>query len=97
MSFDKIDLIKIWNRQAPSDNTKAYLNSLSAQVESSLTALAEKEETSVLSVGKKKSTYDEVRDQGFRLNGNLLLEDSREKQENEDDSHENDMYDESDD
>ena len=73
LSFDKIDLIKIWNRQAPSDNTKAYLNSLSAQVESSLTALAEKEETSVLSVGKKKSTYDEVRDQGFRLNGEHIM------------------------
>ena len=72
-SFNKLDLDKIWKNQCLSDNLKIYLNKLCEELNDILIILAG--EQSVLSYGKRKSSYNEVVNYGIKLDNSLLHND----------------------
>jgi hypothetical protein len=75
ISFKKYDLVKVWESQKLSDNTKSYLRSISASIQQALTSIADADNTTVLSEGKKKATYDEIKNYGIKSQTNLIRED----------------------
>ncbi len=62
LTFSYIDLNKIWNNQKLSENQAKGLNQLCEIVYSTLNELADKEGTSVLSYGKRKNTFNELKE-----------------------------------
>ena len=60
ITFEKLDLIKIWDNQDLTNNLKVYLNTLCEEILKSLDKLAEQKEKTVLSYGKTSGAYKEI-------------------------------------
>lgn len=74
-TFNKLNLLKIWEKQSLSDNMKTYLNQLCEDILKILDRLAETRGKTVLSFGKTKDAYRSVLDNMPIQNRNLLEDD----------------------
>lgn len=72
-THDRFDLMAVWNRQALSDASIAYLNRLAEAVKDALTQLAG--ESGVLSYSKKKQAFKELCDFGIPVRIDDIKED----------------------
>ena len=72
LTMGRFDLLKIWQEQELSDNTKVYLNKLSDEVFDRLNTQANCQSTTVLSFGKTKAAYESIKTQPFNADIHLL-------------------------
>lgn len=72
LSFDRFDLIKIWNNQSLSENNMYFLNALSDQIYNYLSEKALKLNTSILSYGKTKNVLSEMLMSAWNVDRSLL-------------------------
>ena len=71
-TFGKLDLLKIWENQEVSANTKVYLDELCEKLSETFDRLAKEKGKTVLSYGKVKDAYTAVRENLPILNNELL-------------------------
>lgn len=71
-TFGKLDLLKIWQNQELSNNTKIYLNSLCDSLYNIFINKVTSMNTTILSYGKTKSAYDFIMSQCLRVDHHLL-------------------------
>ena len=71
-TFGKFDLLKVWQNQGISDNTKIYLNSLCDKIYSLLYSQATNLNSTILSYGKTKAAYDFIKSQALGVDIHLL-------------------------
>lgn len=72
LSFNKYDLLKVWNNQGLSDNTKIFLNQVCDKVYHLLSVQVVKLNTTILSYGKTKGAYDFISSQPLSVDIHLL-------------------------
>lgn len=64
---DKFDLLKVWESQTLSDNTKSYLNEICNNIYNILNEKATSSNTTILSYGKTKGAYDYLKSQNLKF------------------------------
>ena len=74
-TFGRFNLLKVWNRQELSDNTKIYLNSLCDKIYEIFLNKVTLMNTTILSYGKTKSAYDFIMGQSLGVDYHLLDDD----------------------
>lgn len=74
-TFGRFNLLKVWNRQELSDNTKIYLNSLCDKIYEIFLNKVTLMNTTILSYGKTKSAYDLIMGQSLGVDYHLLDDD----------------------
>lgn len=77
LTFGKFDLLKVWQNQSISDNTKIFLNSLCDRIYNLLYAQATRLNSTILSYGKTKGAYDFIKSQTLGVDIHLLDNDKR--------------------
>lgn len=75
--FGKFNLLKVWQNQRISDNTKIYLNSLCDKIYSLLYSQATSLNSTILSYGKTKGAYDFIKSQALGVDIHLLDNDKK--------------------
>ena len=70
-TFGKFDLLKVWQRQELSEETKLYLNTLCDHIYDLFQQRAAELNTSILSYGKSKPAYEFLKSQ--QLNGDIHM------------------------
>ena len=75
LTFNKLDLVKIWNNQSISNNLKIFLNDLCDRIYSNLYTQSSQIFSTVLSYGKTKGAYEFIKSQNLGLDIHLLDED----------------------
>lgn len=76
-TFGKFNLLKVWQNQRISDNTKIYLNSLCDKIYSLLYSQATSLNSTILSYGKTKGAYDFIKSQALGVDIHLLDNDKK--------------------
>lgn len=71
-TYDKFDLLKVWENQNLSDNTKIYLNKLCDTIHNLFDNQARELTTSILSYGKSKAAYEFIKSQPLNIDIHLL-------------------------
>jgi len=74
-SFGRFDLLKVWQRQTLSDNTKIYLNSVCDKIYSLFINKVSEQGTTILSFCKTKGAYEFIMSQPLGVNIHLLDDD----------------------
>lgn len=77
LTFERFDLLKVWQNQSLSDNAKIYLNMLCDKIYSLLNNQAASINSTILSYGKTKSAYDFIKSQALGIDGHLLDNDKK--------------------
>lgn len=72
LSFDKFDLMKVWEAQGLSNNTMHFLNGLSDQIFEYLLEKAQNKNTTILSYGKTKDVFTDMLKQHWNVDRSLL-------------------------
>lgn len=72
LSLNRYDLLKVWNNQGLSDNTKIFLNQVCDKVYQLLSVQVVKLSTTILSYGKTKGAYDFISSQPLGVDIHLL-------------------------
>lgn len=72
LSMGRFDLLKVWQNQTLSDNTKIYLNSLCDKIYGLLFTQANNLNSTILSYGKTKGAYDFIKSQALGVDNHLL-------------------------
>lgn len=75
LSLGRFNLIKVWETQSVSDNTKQFLNLLSDKIYSLLRDKVEIINSSILSYGKSQAAYDYIKSQRMDIDIHLIDED----------------------
>jgi len=71
-TFGKYDLLKVWQNQDISNNTKIYLNTLCDQIYNQFQARVSSLNTTLLSYGKSKPAYEFIMSQSLGVDHHLL-------------------------
>ena len=71
-TMGKFDLLKVWQNQGISDNTKIYLNKLCDKLYEFLDERARTSITSILSYGKTLRAYEFIKSQSLDIDIHLL-------------------------
>lgn len=71
-TFGRFDLMKVWQEQTLSDNTKIYLNAVCDKIYSLFINKVAELGTTILSFGKTKGAYDFIMNQPLGVNHHLL-------------------------
>ena len=74
-SFGRFDLLKVWQNQTLSDNTKIYLNSVCDKIYSLFINRVAEQGTTILSFCKTKGAYEFIMSQPLGVNIHLLDDD----------------------
>ena len=72
LSLNRYDLLKVWDNQGLSDNTKIFLNQVCDKVYQLLSVQVVKLSTTILSYGKTKGAYDFISNQPLGVDIHLL-------------------------
>lgn len=72
LSFDKFDLMKVWDAQGLSDNVMHFLNSLSDQIYQYLYSKSQRQNTTILSYGKTKDVLGDLLKHSWNVDRSLL-------------------------
>ena len=71
-TFGRFDLLKVWQKQDLSDNTKIYLNSVCDKIYTLVQDRVSSLNTTLLSYGKTKPAYDFIMSQSLGVDHHLL-------------------------
>lgn len=72
LSLNRYDLLKVWDNQGLSDNTKIFLNQVCDKIYQLLSVQVVKLSTTILSYGKTKGAYDFISSQPLGVDIHLL-------------------------
>lgn len=72
LSLNRYDLLKVWDNQRLSDNTKIFLNQVCDKIYQLLSVQVVKLSTTILSYGKTKGAYDFISSQPLGVDIHLL-------------------------
>lgn len=75
ITMGRIDLLKIWQNQDLSDESKTFLNKLCEQVKNELDKLAQAATTSVLSISKNGTIYPNLKNKDLGCDVNTIQSD----------------------
>lgn len=72
LTCGRYDLLKVWQTQKVSDNSKIFLNLICDKIYSLLNSQANNMNTTILSYGKTKGAFDFIRDHSLSVDMHLL-------------------------
>ena len=72
LTLGQFDLLKVWQNQEVSDETKIFLNSVCDKIYSLLQEKTQSTNTTILSYGKSKPAYDFIKSQPLGVDIHLL-------------------------